>query len=82
MWAHLAGGRRRLPRPSLQQPSAVPFDLLGGMLITAAFIIAFIRLFHPLTNLQLLQSVFVHLPFGQYEADDPSGQADHPAGKR
>lgn len=48
------------------------------MKVAASFVFAFIRSFHPLSDLQLLQSVFIHLSLSQEEANDACREADHP----
>lgn len=47
--------------------------------IASPFIFSLIGPLHPLPNLQLLQSVLIHLSLGQDEANDAGGKSNHPA---
>lgn len=51
------------------------------MPVAAPLVLSIIWRFHPLSNLQLLQSVLVHLFLGQDEADDSWGEAYDPGGE-
>lgn len=61
---------------------SVQFNFFCRIAVAAAFIFPLVWPFHPLSNLQLLQSVLVHLSLGQEEADDTRGEAYHPGGER
>lgn len=59
-------------------PSRVHFNIFCPVAIASPFIFPLVRPLHPLANLQLLQSVLVHLSLGQKEADDACGESYHP----
>lgn len=56
----------------------VKFNSLDTLAVAASFIVPLIGPSHSLSNFQLLETVFIHLPFGQQEADKSGGEADHP----
>lgn len=60
--------------------SLVHFDVLCIIVVATSCIVSLIGAIHPLTDLQLLQSVLVHLSLGQDEAYDTRGQTYHPIG--
>lgn len=62
--------------------SSVQFNILCLTVVPAAFVVSLIWVSHPLSNLQLLQSVLVHFPFSQEEADYTCWEAYHPGRRR
>lgn len=59
-------------------PSRVHFDSLCVVVSATALVVSLVGHLHPLANLQLLQSVLIHLPLDQEEGDDAGGESDHP----
>lgn len=60
----------------------VRFNVLCVMAVATPVVFSLVCPFHPLSNLQLLQSVLVHLSLGQDETDDTRWEAYHPGGEK